>query len=129
MNKEDYVSIEVAKLLKERGYDEDCGYAIGVGPRYGLKYLSHRTNSSLPNNICSRPSLHEAQKWLRTKKGIYVWLEPVIGHKWTVSFCDFNVSMEESDWIGRKLNKDGYPIYETYEEALNTGILEVLKLI
>ena len=24
MNKEDYVSLEVAKLLKEKGFDEDC---------------------------------------------------------------------------------------------------------
>lgn len=81
------------------------------------------------NTLCDDemliPTLYQAQKWLRKEKGIYVWVEPVIGRKWSLSYCDFNVSSEESDWMERELHKDGYPVYE----ALDTGILEALKLI
>lgn len=45
-------------------------------------------------------------------------------------FCDFNVPTEESDWMENEINKgNGYKVYVTYEEALETGLQEALKLI
>ena len=116
---EDYVSHEVAKLLKEKGF----AFTICKG------FAKYSENEMKKIAFYQRPTLYMAQEWLRKEKGIYVWVEPVVGHKWTVSFCDLNVSAEESDWIERELHKDGYPIYNTFEEALQTGILEALKLI
>lgn len=125
MDKEDFVSLEVAKLLKEKVFDEDC---MVFYTKDGL----FECNSYINTNVLKHPTptLYEAQKWLRKQKSIYVWVEPVIGSRWKISFCDFNVCVEESDWIEREFNKQGgYPVYETYEEALNAGILEALKLI
>ena len=126
---EDYVSYEVAKLLKEKKFHWNCH--VCYDPRSESKELLVQEGIS---NVCysvvyAAPTLHMAQKWLRKEKGIYVWVEPVVGGKWTVSFCDLNVSAEESDWIERELHKDGYPIYNTFEGSLQTGILEALKLI
>ena len=126
MNK-DYVSLEVAKLLKEKGFDWFCNNKQYLVIERVLDSLNPL--NSLELKIYSRPRLFIAQEWLRKEKGIYVWVEPVVGGKWTVSFCDLNVSAEESDWVERELHKDGYPIYNTFEEALQTGILEALKLI
>ena len=124
---EDYVSYEVAKLLKEKGFDWFCNNKQYLVIERMLDSLN--PINSLEFKTYSKPRLFIAQEWLRKEKGIYVWAEPVVGGKWTVSFCDLNVSAEESDWIGRELHKDGYPIYNTFEEALQTGILEALKLI
>ena len=126
---EDYVSYEVAKLLKEKKFHWNCH--VCYDPRSESKELLVQEGIS---NVCysvvyAAPTLYMAQKWLRKEKGIYVWVEPVVGGKWTVSFCDLNVSAEESDWIERELHKDGYPIYNTFEGSLQTGILEALKLI
>ena len=124
---EDYVSLEVAKLLKEKGFDWFCNNKQYLVIERMLDSLN--PINSLEFKFYSRPRLFIAQEWLRKEKGIYVWVEPVVGGKWTVSFCDLNVSAEESDWVERELHKDGYPIYNTFEEALQTGILEALKLI
>ena len=63
-------------------------------------------------------------------RGVYVYVEPVIGKRWKLSFCDFNVPTEESDWMENEINKgNGYKVYVTYEEALEAGIQEALKLI
>lgn len=45
MNNEDYVSLEVARLLKEKSYPDPKGFA---------------------------PTLYEAQKWLREKHNIHI---------------------------------------------------------
>ena len=123
MNK-DYVSLEVAKLLKEKGFDWFCNNNQYLVIERVLDSLN-----PLELKFYPRPRLFIAQEWLRKEKGIYVLVEPVVGGKWTVSFCDLNVSAEESDWIARELHKDGYPIYNTFEEALQAGILESLKQI
>ena len=121
MNKEDYVSFEVAKLLKEKGYDEECGLAIGVNSREGERYITHRTNSELPHDICSKPTLYEAQKWLREKHNMEV----------SVAYCRNRISWYY--WIGLLSYNDGEVKFGfnflSYEEALNKGILEALKLI
>ena len=127
---EDYVSFEVAKLLKEKGFDWSVNHYYNKFGNFNNTYGTWENYSDLVGELMiSAPTLYIARKWLRETKGIYIWVEPVIGHRWTVSFCDLNVCEEESDWIERELHKDGYPIYYSYEDALNAGILETLKLI
>lgn len=125
---EDYVSLEVAKLLKEKSFDWPCqafykdDVALIVSP-------VHTINDEIGNSDIACPTLYMAQKWLRKEKGIYVWVEPVVGRQWTTSSCDFNVCLEESDWINRELHKGGYPIYKSYTEAFNAVMFGTLKLI
>lgn len=102
MIQEEFVTLETAKLLKEKGMFTDIEF----------------------------PPKSVAQKWLREIRGVYVYVEPVIGKRWTLSFCDFNVPTEESDWMENEINKgNGYKVYATYEEALEAGLQEALKLI
>jgi len=72
---EDYVSFEVAKLLKEKGFNEECDVAYSkINGEYLLNdvvddYGYGSTNSYLEcKNEMSAPTLQMAMKWLRTKK-------------------------------------------------------------
>lgn len=63
--KEDYVSFEVAKLLKEKGFDEPCrSYYIGSSGRYSRCTVEIKTNDCRDDEIL-RPTLQMACKWLR----------------------------------------------------------------
>ncbi len=128
MIQEEFVTLETAKLLKEKGFNEPCMIAMNIED--GRQYGTNRTNSELPIKVCSHPTQSVAQKWLREIRGVYVYVEPVIGKRWKLSFCDFNVPTEESDWMENEINKgNGYKVYVTYEEALEAGLQEALKLI
>lgn len=132
---EELVTFETAKLLKAVGFKEDVSIFYGLMCEEGSyeyelfeSYKAQNYNAGVYS--FSAPTLYIAQKWLREVKGICVWIEPVIGRKWKISFCDFNVPVEESDWIENEVNEgNGYPVYDTYEEALEAGIQEALKLI
>lgn len=151
---EELVTLETAKLLKEKGFNERTLFAYkNNGNLYQDFNRIRLSYNSLPvpelcENFCacesdnpcykcgtavyltSAPNQSFAQKWLREIRGVYVYVEPVIGKRWKLSFCDFNVPTEESDWMENEINKgNGYKVYDTYEEALEAGIQEVLKLI
>lgn len=66
MIKEDYVSFEVAKLLKEKGFDWECiGYYVDDEPN-DIKYsFLGETNSTWESRCCSAPTHQMAMKWLR----------------------------------------------------------------
>lgn len=125
---EELVTLETAKLLKEKGFNEFCKDIINDNGK--LMETVYRTNNDLPKSFYSCPTQSIAQKWLREIRGVYVYVEPVIGKRWKLSFCDFNVPTEESDWMENEINKgNGYKVYVTYEEALEAGIQEALMLI
>lgn len=151
---EELVTLETAKLLKEKGFNERTLFAYkNNGNLYQDFNRIRLSYNSLPvpelcENFCacesdnpcykcgtavyltSAPNQSFAQKWLREIRGVYVYVEPVIGKRWKLSFCDFNVPTEESDWMENEINKgNGYKVYDTYEEALEAGIQEALKLI
>ena len=77
---EDYVSFEIAKLLKEKGFDEQCAkFAYKIGNR--IKYAIDKDcpcNSDLKyiyREARSLPTLQMAMKWLREIHKIDVWVE------------------------------------------------------
>lgn len=122
---EDYVSLEVAKMLKEKGYPQDCevGTICRLQNEANRLYENTRavTQSDLDNAWCVfnevYPSLYEAQKWLRNK-GIHI--NVYYGHDgWSPDIFVFTKFYY--------VKAIGY--YDTYEQALNAGILEALKFI
>ena len=69
---EEYVSIEVAKLLNEKGFD------INTGTFYGKDGCLYRGSLAFHHYIRKEfgsfpaPPLHIAQKWLREAKNIHI---------------------------------------------------------
>ena len=116
MIKEDYVSYEVAKLLKEKGFNEPC-YTCYIDDNEISRcdYLS--TNFELIDNAFSAPTLQMAMKWLRNK-GIYIQIRR-------------NVN---TYLYGAIMLKDGSDTYatipselETYEEAIEAALKYALE--
>ena len=129
MTKDDYVSLEVAKKLQEKGYDEPClAYyfqekLINVTSQFmgsDVNTIYQESRSQMYGNVPA-PTLYDAQKWLR-ERGYYV--EVGIYDKWEWSFVIYGYDEEMCITMKYADIK-----YNTYEEALNAGILESLNYI
>ena len=75
--KEDYVSFETAKLLKEKGFDETCyacyeyfSSSITMYSGWPFEYKGEPVHNSKDIIIC--PTLQMAMKWLREVHNIMV---------------------------------------------------------
>ena len=130
INHECYVSLEVAKLLKEAGFDWEEHY-----PR-NFCYVNDNTElfdkSVLKNYIEEddviylAPTLDIAQRWLREVKDIDVYIFPTTNNK---RGCVYEWGIKT---FGRALWVEGQPYtnqYETYEEAQEAGIKKALEII
>ena len=65
---EDFVNFEVAKLLREKGFNE---YTESCFVGKDWESPSPLTNSQLPDGRYSRPTLQMVMKWLREVYNIY----------------------------------------------------------
>lgn len=130
MNKEDYVSLEVAKLLKEKGFDNLCEAYYHL---YWDKDFTEEecfeiaTDKDFKNSNnkyrVGAPTLYEAQKWLRNARRLHIEISYMYGDYWLYDI----LTIPTHDLIGLS-DRDNVK-YTSYEEALNAGILETLKLI
>ena len=75
---EDYVSFEIAKLLKEKGFDAYCTqvYNIESGKNlesdfYTCKYVYNSWLDKNEPRLIAAPTLQLAMKWLRREHGLH----------------------------------------------------------
>ena len=108
---EDYVSFEVAKLLKEKGFAEPLVnyYYTAKGERVG--YL-------MPEEQYLCPTHQMAMKWLREEKGVYIEIRRSIN---TFLFGAIIKKYNEDNFhqIPRNLN--------SYEQAVEAALKYVLE--
>lgn len=123
LTKDDYVSPETAKMLKDKGFNEVCEFCIfkdGIG-------ICKRTNWWPIGFITyPYPTLYEAQKWLRERHGIAVNVYNRIstyGVSWSYEFNKIQTCKYVTD------RNSTSATYKTYEQALDAGIREALELI
>ena len=117
INHEYYVSIEVAKLLKEAGFDWEIKTFYFMD-QLDETMLGDAKNHNFSNQFISAPTLEVAQRWLREVKNIDVFAyrnEPKDKFESIVSF-------------NKKWSTTGMCI-NTYEEALEAGIKKALEII
>ena len=124
MIEESYVSFDTARMLKEAGFDEVCRSAYYAT---GNTAVMHERNSMLSPGYVSRPTQALAARWLREKHRIVVdvtFIPPSVdGDEWQY----FVGKMDEMVWPGDFEPSDRK--YETYEEAMEAGLQEAIKLI
>mgnify|MGYP000624433302 CR=1 FL=1 len=118
MNTEDYVSLEVAKLLKEKGYCWPCGSFYTLEGIIGFRSIDDNFNRL---TAYSRPALYEAQKWLREIHNIDVL--PVIREESTIKDYCCNV------YKNAKVVRCKVAYGEDFYECMNEGLVEALNLI
>lgn len=158
--KQDYVSLSLAKKLKNKKFDwyvesmygeiyrvkdeichkypglSDCGYEDLLIKNGGpfkedevyayyeepLQIVCSNTDDcfkSRPYMICSRPTLYEAQKWLRVIHSIHIAID-FNQHGWYYKIYD----IKENERIS---SADGY--VGTFEQALENGIGDALNYL
>lgn len=129
MTNEDYVSLEVAKMLKEKGFNEYCGAYYHLNwddmteeERFEIA-PSHNFRNRNNGYRVGAPTLYEAQKWLRSAKGLHIEVSYMSKNYWIYEI----LTIPNHDLIGLsdRMNVN----YMSYEEALTAGIHEALILI
>lgn len=123
---EDYVSFEVAKLLKEKGFDECCRAFITPNVDFALESDGHVFNHILLDNEYAAPTLQMAMKWLREvyTPNTNIVLDIVKDGVDSYVFWTYNLCQNENYKL---LWGDKRPLFNTYEEAVEAAIIKVLK--
>ena len=123
---EDYVSFEVAKLLKDKGFDEATNrYYNAQNDQFRTvsdTFLWHWNDEEfmkrvLMDGAIAIPTLQMAMKWLREEKGIAA--VPILS-----SVLDNEKFLWDIEITVAKTNENYHQgwIYESYEQAVEAAI-------
>ena len=121
---EDYVSFETAKLLKEKGFDEECNMAYFNGTPVDYTMFGF----CLGGDLLYCPTLQRAMKWLRLEHKLHI--EPIpdcfdykhgdIHDGWYCEITHLSDMSYDADY-------DSHKKHETCEEACEDAIKYCLK--
>lgn len=122
--KEELVSFETAQLAKKKGFNLSCKYGIETSLYTNKGEHVYYSNygffgSGLSGSYIKAPTQAALSKWLREEYNINVWVIPMWDYDYRVH------------WARERGKMSNYELgnYKTYEEALETGLIEALKLI
>ena len=121
MVKERYVSHEVAKLLKDKGFNEPCvGY---YSPEGKLKLLTYaETNSEWFKNT-SAPTQQMACDWLIENYKIYIDVSFVSGKGFVGSICDISNPDNSLSMLDTKCYPNIEPVYNEALKCILTTMI------
>lgn len=124
MMTEDYVSFEIAKLLKEKGFNEiKCNTCY----KWNGNFCNNRRSmSGIDNEICYQaPNLQMAMKWLRNQHNLHIMVDCIGSKNYipTIQFiCNSKDIKVESD--ENKICGNGF---DSFEEACEAAIKYCLE--
>ena len=114
---ERYVNVEVAQILRDKGFDEPCrSYYLNYGKRYS-RCAVEITNKDLTSDQLLRPTQAMVCAWLRTKE-----IDIVVFHEKLPESC-YWARIEKYPYVEHQQE----PEYETYEDCLDAAIEYVVK--
>lgn len=120
-----YVDLEVAKLLKEAGFDWECPN------KYERSIIACRYEDY------EKPTLDVAQRWLREVKSIYIEITTIENKRavtnsdgWTFHY-EYDKPTFDCDIKDERCENmcTLYDSFDTYEEAQEAGIKKALEII
>lgn len=100
MIEEAYCSFEIAKLLKEKGFDEPCNHYYENNNLMFSSSLKGR--NSYQTNTCSAPTHQMAMAWLREMHYLWIDIDQLTNYKWAWSIWlmnDANFKMGETSQV------------------------------
>ena len=130
MIEESYVSFDTAKMLKEAGFDVPCTSQYSEGKC--IWNVGYPENFNQGEFGYSRPTQALAARWLREAHGIHVSSNIFMDSS---NDADGNTVDEWNFWSYDLFDNSGRIIeesddrYDSYEEALEAGLQEAIKLI
>ena len=118
---EDYVSFEIAKLLKEKGFDEETrGYYPIKGDATGRLMFGSEYNHNHSQVQISAPTLQMAMKWLR-EKCIFITLNIISFNLNDSPVWSFDI------WHNNNHEYRSSDYFDSYEQACEETIKYCLK--
>lgn len=104
---EELVTLETAKLLREKGFNEYCKDIIKEDNNRIMQSV-FRTNKNLPKMCYSRPAQSIAQKWLRETKNIHICIyNCACGYGYEISKADNGTHIASSAYKGTNDGENG----------------------
>lgn len=125
---EDYVSFEIAKLLKEKGFDEGCSFVVNTISKGVMPVSWPTTNSDIEDkeaSLIALPTQQMAIKWLREVHniGIFPYTYTHISDRKTIhSYGTAIINLKTYE-----LMTDSYLSNDTYEDAVEAAIKYCLE--
>ena len=116
MSKEAYCSFKVAKLLKEKGFNEPC-YACYINKEIS-HYDYHFTNFELREDVITSPTHQMAFDWFREKEIFIVvnYSRYYKTYRYNIYSMNIDVELDHEDWN-----------FKSYEDACDKALLYSLK--
>lgn len=112
MKAKHYVSFEAARLLKEKGYNEECEYAYN---EINMQIERIGANANYISDYCSAPTLLEAMDWLEERGiGIEITYDS-IDNEWFSSVTILSKRLSSLADSGKDRN-------ECMNEAIKKGL-------
>lgn len=124
---EDYVSFEIAKLLKEKGFDERCHMCWDEVTKTMESADECATNSELLATYISSPTLQMVMKWLREVHNFVI--EPyrtACGYLYTISSIPYGSTKYDNSQAFNGDDEDSGQ-WSTWEKACEDGIKYCLE--
>ena len=118
-----FVTYEIALVMKELGFDEHCfamychhgkPQSIGLFTGNDPSKISKRSSFKL---VCKAPLWQQCMDWLREKYNLHITIQRVIGNKGT--------DIESESWT---FEGTPWKTYSTYQEAREQAVLKCIEL-
>lgn len=132
MIEESYVSFDTARMLKEAGFDVPTSTHYSNSGEVWQSSAPEDYNDDKSCKACSRPTQALAARWLREVHGIHVSSNIFMD---SANDADGKTVDEWTFWSFDLFDNSGRIIeerddrYDSYEEALEAGLREAIKLI
>ena len=129
MIEEQYVSFETAKLAKEKGFDIPTRY--GFSERRSLVRVDTSDNWNQDKELYSRPTQSLLARWLRENYGLFIeitidFMRLITEDNPTKYYPMYYykiINLKNSSYVNNRHE------YYSYEEAMEDGLQEALKLL
>ena len=121
MDKRFYVPYRVARLLQDKGYDEECISYYCENDKEILYSFCGERNSTWEERCVSAPTKAEAIDWL-DENGIVIEISSIRNNKWRFSLYRDGFFFYDS-WIHNRVD------YSSRLEAEEYAIIEACKYI
>lgn len=124
MIKERYVSLEVARLLKDNGFDEECTklYNINNGLVFEVDEI-HNSELSEFSDLITRPTQAVACDWIRDKYKIHIAVRFRNKMGYVGSVCDISDPNNTLYMVDTKAYPEVESVYNTALECILTTMI------
>lgn len=121
-----YIKLETAREAKEKGFEWEEGMCLYVNGEFveNSKPDWHHANEEL----LPASNQSQLQEWIRNNHKLHPVVMPTITSYWTFKILDVQCDPENQIERPPYINVDAYD-YQTYEEALEVGLIKMIEMI